>query len=59
MTRPAPLLTQAHPDLDAELPADLLLAGLHSDPVLRLLERGHTDRPTMALRTLARGLPDG
>jgi AcrR family transcriptional regulator len=49
------LLAEARPDLDAELLADLLLAGLHSDPILRLLERGETDRLTAALHTLTTG----
>jgi AcrR family transcriptional regulator len=47
------LLSEARPDLDAEVIADLLLAGLHSDPILRLLERGETPRLTAALQTLA------
>jgi AcrR family transcriptional regulator len=50
------LLAQARPDTDAELFADLLLAGLHSEPVLRLLSRGETDRLAAALRALAAGL---
>jgi AcrR family transcriptional regulator len=50
------LLLEANPSLDAELLADLLLAGLHSDPILRLLERAETDRLTQALQTLANGL---
>jgi AcrR family transcriptional regulator len=49
------LLAEARPDLDAELLADLLLASLHSDPVLHLLERGETSRLTAALHTLATG----
>lgn len=52
------LLNEADPALDAELLADLLLAGLHSDPILLLLERGETDRLTQALQTLAAGLLD-
>ena len=52
------LLNEADPALDAELLADLLLAGLHSDPILRLLERGETDRLTKGLQTLAAGLLD-
>jgi AcrR family transcriptional regulator len=50
------LLSEARPDLDADLLADLLLAGLHSDPILRLLERGETTRLTTALQTLAQAL---
>ncbi|GAB1512998.1 TetR/AcrR family transcriptional regulator [Actinophytocola sp. KF-1] len=53
------LLAEANPALDAELVADLLLAGLHSDPVLRLLERGDTDRLTAALHALAEGVLRG
>lgn len=50
------LLSEARPDLDADLLADLLLAGLHSDPILHLLERGETPRLTTALQTLAEAL---
>ena len=53
------LLAEARPDLDAELLADLLLAGLHSDPVLRLLEQGDTERLTAALHSLAAGVLTG
>jgi AcrR family transcriptional regulator len=49
------LITAERPDLDADLLADLLLAGLHSDPILTLLERGETTRLTTALHTLATG----
>jgi AcrR family transcriptional regulator len=49
------LITAERPDLDADLLADLLLAGLHSDPILTLLERGETTRLTAALQTLATG----
>jgi AcrR family transcriptional regulator len=52
------LITQERPDLDAPLLADLLLAGLHSDPILALLERGETDRLTAALQLLASGALD-
>ena len=54
-THVSTLLTQANPDADAELLADLLLAGLHSDPILRLFERGETARLTAALHVLAEG----
>jgi AcrR family transcriptional regulator len=47
------LMAEERPDLDTDLLADLLLAGLHSDPILRLLERGETSRLTAALHTLA------
>lgn len=49
------LISEARPDLDAPLLADLLLAGLHSDPILALLERGETARLTAALHRLALG----
>lgn len=50
------LITAARPDLDAPVLADLLLAGLHSEPILRLLERSETDRLTAALHVLADGI---
>lgn len=50
------LLSEVSPELDADLLADLLLAGLHTDPILRLLERGETARLTAALHTLANGI---
>lgn len=50
------LLAQAREDLDADLLADLLLGSLHSDPILRLMERGETDRLTAGLHTLANGI---
>lgn len=49
------LLREANAAVDAEVVADLLLAGLHSDPILRMLERGETARLTAALHTLAEG----
>jgi AcrR family transcriptional regulator len=49
------LLAEARPEMDADVVADLLLAGLHTEPVLRLLERGETDRLTAAFHTLATG----
>jgi AcrR family transcriptional regulator len=52
------LITAERADLDADLLADLLLAGLHSDPILTLLERGETTRLTAALHTLATGALD-
>src|SRR6476469_2701474 len=54
-THVSTLIKTERPDLDADLLADLLLAGLHSDPILTLLERGETDRLTAALHTLATG----
>jgi hypothetical protein len=40
----AALLADARPDVDAEVIADLLLAGLNTEPILRLLERGESQR---------------
>jgi AcrR family transcriptional regulator len=50
------LIAAQRPDLDAPLLADLLLAGLHAEPVLRLLERGETARLQQALHILAEGI---
>jgi len=50
------LLTEARPDLDAEVVADLLLACLHAEPTLRMLERGEADRVASALHAMALGL---
>jgi AcrR family transcriptional regulator len=52
------LIAEQRPELDAELLAHLLLSALHSDPILRLLERGEADRLADALRQLATGLLD-
>jgi AcrR family transcriptional regulator len=49
------LMAEERPDLDTDLLADLLLASLHSDPILRLLTRGETARLTAALHVLAEG----
>ena len=49
------MLAETNPGLDA----DLLLAGLHGDPVLRLPARGGTDRLTAALHALAEGVLRG
>jgi AcrR family transcriptional regulator len=57
-THASTLISAERPDLDADLLADLLLAGLHSDPILRLLERGETTRLTAALHVLATGALD-
>ena len=57
-THVSTLIAEERPDLDADLLADLLLASLHSDPILRLLERGETPRLTAALRVLATGALD-
>jgi AcrR family transcriptional regulator len=53
------LIAAARPDLDAPLLADLLLAGLHAEPILRLLERGETARLEQGLHALARGVLSG
>jgi AcrR family transcriptional regulator len=54
----AALVAEVRPDLDAPVIADLLLAGLHAEPSLRMMERGETDRLKTALRTLAGGVVD-
>jgi AcrR family transcriptional regulator len=46
------LISEERPDLDAGLLADLLLAGLQAEPILRLLERGETERLQAGLRVL-------
>jgi len=55
----AALLTVERPDLDAELVAHILLAALHSDPILRLLERGEGKRLADSVRVVATSLLDG
>ena len=50
------LIATERPELDAALLADLLLAGLHAEPILRLFERGETARLTVALHILAEGI---
>lgn len=50
------LIAAERPDLDASLLAHLLLAGLHAEPTLRLLERGEITRLETAMHTLADGL---
>ncbi|WP_201260862.1 TetR/AcrR family transcriptional regulator [Embleya scabrispora] len=52
----ADLLAARRPDLDGETQAHLLLAGLQSQSVLRLLERGEGERVAAAVRTLAEAL---
>lgn len=52
------LIAAERPDLDAPLLADLLLAGLQAEPILRLLERGETERLARGLRTLAAAILD-
>jgi AcrR family transcriptional regulator len=47
------LIAAERADLDAPLLADLLLAGLQAEPILRLLERGETVRLEKGLHTLA------
>jgi AcrR family transcriptional regulator len=53
------LIAVERPDLDAPLMADLLLAGLHAEPILRILERSETARLTAALHVLANGILAG
>jgi AcrR family transcriptional regulator len=50
------LLGEARPDLDADVLADLLLAGLNTEPILRLLERGESWRLAASLRVLTEGV---
>jgi AcrR family transcriptional regulator len=50
------LISQERSDLDAELLAHILLAALHSDPILRLLEQGDGRRLADSLRTLVTAL---
>ncbi|MEU0933120.1 TetR/AcrR family transcriptional regulator [Embleya sp. NPDC005971] len=52
----ADLLAAERPDLDAELQAHILLAGLQSRSTLLLLEQGEAERLAAALRVLARAL---
>jgi AcrR family transcriptional regulator len=54
----AGLLTQLRPDLDADVLGHVLLAGLHSAPVLHLLERGDGPRLAAVLRTTVTALLD-
>jgi AcrR family transcriptional regulator len=53
------LVADVRPDLDAEVVADLLLACLHADPILHMLERGEGERVASMLRALAVGLIGG
>ncbi len=53
------LIAQERPDADAEALAELLLAGLTAEAVIRRIAAGHTDRVTAALQTLALGILDG
>ncbi|WP_214412615.1 TetR/AcrR family transcriptional regulator [Sphaerisporangium fuscum] len=52
------LIAEIRPDLDSEVLAHLMLAGLHSRPILRLLERGETERLAGSLRAVATALLD-
>ncbi|GAA2567074.1 TetR/AcrR family transcriptional regulator [Winogradskya consettensis] len=52
----AGLLTEARPDLDTALLADLLLAPLSSDAILTMLERGESERVAAGLRVTATAL---
>jgi AcrR family transcriptional regulator len=46
------LIAEAHPGLDTELLADILLSSLHSDLARNLMARGETERLTATLRQL-------
>jgi AcrR family transcriptional regulator len=50
------LITQARPELDAELLAHILLGALHSDLVIHLVRHGDTDRLTATLHELVDSL---
>ncbi|MPZ82768.1 MAG: TetR family transcriptional regulator [Actinophytocola sp.] len=50
------LIAAERPDVDAPLLADLLLAGLQAEPILRLLEQGETKRLEAGLHVLAEGI---
>lgn len=54
----ASLITEARPDLDADLIGHILLSSLHSDLVTHLLRRGETTRLTTTLRELVASLLD-
>jgi len=54
----AGLLAESRPDLDAELLAHILLGGLRSDVVVRLVASGEAARLAAALRTTATALLD-
>jgi AcrR family transcriptional regulator len=53
------LLAEVRPDLDVDVVADLLLAGMNTEQTLRMLQRGETDRLAASLRVLAAGVLDG
>ena len=50
------LIAAERPELDVPLMADLLLAGLHAEPILRMLERGETARLKDGVHALANGI---
>lgn len=50
------LIAAERPDLDAPVLADLLLAGLHAEPILLLFERCETDRLKRSLHVLVDGV---
>ncbi|GIH09268.1 TetR family transcriptional regulator [Rhizocola hellebori] len=50
------LVHQQRPDLDADMLAHVLLATLHSEPILNALERGYANRLDRTLRDLVTGL---
>lgn len=53
------LISAQRPELDAPLLADLLLAGLMSEPILAVFERGETERLTRSLCLLAESILTG
>lgn len=53
------LLAAARPELDADVLAHVLIAGLRSELVQRLVDRGEPERLSAALRTMAAGLLRG
>jgi AcrR family transcriptional regulator len=50
------LIAAERPDLDADLLGHMLLAALHSDPIVRMLERNEGKRLAASFRTLAGAL---
>jgi len=50
------LVRQRQPDLDADMLAHVLLATLHSEPILNALERGDANRLDRTLHDLVTGL---
>jgi AcrR family transcriptional regulator len=50
------LITEARPELDAELLAHIVLGALHSDLIVHLLRNGQSDRLAKSLRDLVESL---